>query len=316
MNNTVADSCNCGQSVKSPTLSVVLPIYQEADIIHDILINLLDVLTKSNVTFEVIAVEDGSTDGTADILQALKSQYAGVLFVVQHPYNKGNGAAIKTGIKMARGDIIACMDADGQHNPQDLLRMLPFMHEYDLVVGARTNKYKGSWFRNFANQFYNRLASWLTQFKIEDLTSGFRLFRASVVKRYVHLFPARFSYPTTSTLAFIKGGHNVKYVDIEVNVRQGSSSKIRIFRDGWRFLLLIFKIIVLFEPLKLFLPAAMALFCLGIFSTVYSSCVLGRLYIPNSGVFLFVVSIVVLLLAFIAEQIAALQIIATEKRDI
>jgi glycosyltransferase involved in cell wall biosynthesis len=298
---------------EAPEVSVVLPVYQEREAIRTIITRAVQVLRQIGLTFEVIAVDDGSTDGTCEVLQELSGEFPRYLRIIRHPYNKGNGAAIKSGIRAARGEVIACMDADGQHDPHDLLRMLPYMAEYDLVIGARTQSYQGVWYRNLANRLYNALASWLTQFPIEDLTSGYRVFRASIVKQYVHLFPARFSYPTTSTLAFIKGGHNVKYVPITVRPRQGGKSKIKLVSDGWRFIIIIFKIIVIFEPLRVFLPTALILFLLAVASTAYSMWSLGRLHIPNSGVVLFVVSVLVVLLGLIAEQIAALQILTREE---
>ena len=295
-------------SPSSVKITVVLPAYNETEVIAGVVTQVHNTMEQLGCVYEILVVDDGSTDGTEEKLADLALAYPEVVRVLRHPYNKGNGAAVKTGIRAARGEIIACMDADGQHDPHDLCRMIPYMSEYDLVVGARSQTYQGAWYRNMANKLYNTLASWLTQFPIEDLTSGCRLFRASVVREYIHLFPARFSYPTTSTLAFIKGGYNVKYVPINARPRQGSRSKIKLVHDGWRFLIIIFKIIVIFEPLRVFLPIALALFLLAIASTTYSMWSLGRLHIPNSGVVLSVISVLVTLLGLIAEQIAALQV--------
>jgi len=295
-------------------LSVVLPAYQERDVIREVLARLVQLLGESGLGFEVIVVDDGSTDGTREALDEASVALGPAVRVMRHPYNKGNGAAIKTGIRAARGDVIACLDADGQHDPADVLRLLPYSADYELVVGARTERCRGVWHRTLANWLYNALASWLTRFPIEDLTSGYRLFRASVVKQYVHLFPARFSYPTTSTLAFIKGGYSVKYVPIEASSRQTGRSKISLLGDGWRFVVLIFKIIVIFEPLRVFLPSALAFFLAGVASSAYSTWFLGRPHIPNSGVLLFVMSMLVVLLGLIAEEIAALQVSMHEER--
>ncbi|MEW6740148.1 MAG: glycosyltransferase family 2 protein [Nitrospirota bacterium] len=303
-----AEPCKPMENRNIPQLSVVLPVYQEYDVIRRVIMQLVKTLEQAELSFEIIVVDDGSTDGTREILHDLASSNPKHIHIICHPYNKGNGAAIKTGINAVRGEMIFCMDADGQHDPQNIFHMLPYMSEYDLIVGARTMNYQGKWYRNLANKFYNSLSSWLTKFPIKDLTSGCRLFRASIVKQYVHLFPARFSYPTTSTLAFIKGGHNVKYVPIEVHQRKGNRSKIKPLRDGWRFLIIILKIIVIFEPLRVFLPAAFVLFLLGCFSSTYSMLHLGRLHIPNSGVLLFISSVLIFLLGLISEQIAALHI--------
>ncbi len=296
------------------TLSVVLPVYQERDGVAEVVARTIEVLTEEGVRFEIIAVDDGSTDGSGEVLKELAERYPDVVRVLRHPYNKGNGAAVKTGIRAARGDLVACLDADGQHDPADLVRLLPHAAEYDLVVGARPRGQAGPWHRALANRFYNALASWLTRFPIEDLTSGFRVFRGAVVKQFVHLFPARFSYPTTSTLAFIKGGYSVKYVPITVKARRTGRSKIKLVGDGWRFVLLIVKIIVIFEPLRVFLPTAAVLFVLGVASSVQSTWFLGRPHIPNSGVLLFIVSVLVVLLGLLAEEISALQISVHEAR--
>ncbi|MCZ7572148.1 MAG: glycosyltransferase family 2 protein [Ardenticatenaceae bacterium] len=289
-------------------LSLVLPVYQERDLIRTVITQAIEVLHETGLTFEVIAVDDGSTDGTQVVMQELAREFPDTLRVLHHPYNKGNGAALKTGIRVARGEAIACLDADGQHDPRDLLRMLPSLSDYDMVVGARTRSYQGARHRNLANAFFNSLASWLTDFPVEDLTSGYRVFRAAVIKQYIHLFPNRFSAPTTSTLAFIKGGHNVKYMPINAQPRRGSRSKIKVWSDGWRFLLIMVKIVVIFAPFRVFLPTALMLFLFGCALTFYDVWSLGRLHIPNASVVLFVVSVLVVLLGLIAEQIAALQV--------
>lgn len=290
-------------------LSVIVPVYQECEVIRSTIESLVEVLTSWGGCFEIIVVDDGSTDGTAAVLSELAQQCpAHVLRIITHPYNKGNGAAIKTGMRAALGEIIACMDAGGQHDPQDLLRLLPHVADYDLVVGARTLDHRSAYHRRMANRFFNFLASRLTRFPVQDLTSGFRVFRATVVRQYVHLFPAGFSYPTTSTLAFLKAGRNVKYIPIKTRRRMGNHSKIRALRDGWRFLIIIFKIVVIFEPLRVFLPTALVLLTGAVLSAAYSTLSIGRLYMPNSAVLLFLTGVLVLLLGFMAEQLAALHI--------
>ncbi len=301
MSDTATDS-------PPPYLSVVLPVYQEHDAVEDVVSEVFDVLGDSEYSFELITVDDGSTDGTADVLQATAERLGDRMRIVTHPYNKGNGSAVKSGIRSARGEVVACMDSDGQHDPKDLLRMIAYMDQFDLVVGARTSEYKGPWHRKLGNAFYNSLASWLTRFKIEDLTSGCRMFRASAVRRYLHLFPARFSYPTTTTMAFIKGGHNVKYVPIQARTRRGGDSKISLGRDGSGFVAIMIKMIVLFEPLRIFLPVAIVFFVLGITSSAYGVWSAGRLVIPNSAAVLFVVGVLVVLLGLISEQIATLEV--------
>lgn len=293
--------------------SVVIPVYNEEEAIPTTIKNIIQLFDEMDEDWEIITVDDGSTDNSLVTLKDLEREFQNNLKVIKHPYNKGNGATIKTGIKSAQGDLIICMDIDGQHDPKDILKMLPYLEDYDLVVGARPFKEDGTWYRNFANKFYNRLASKLTGFEIKDLTSGFRIFRVDVVKKFYHLFPQRFSYPTTSTLALLKGGYNIKYVPINIRPRQSGNSKIKIFKDGLQFTSIIFKIILLFEPMKVFLPVTMISFLLGFASMVFSIIQAGRLSIPNSSVILFVLGVLGFLLGVLAEHLTAIQLAIIEE---
>ena len=293
--------------------SVVLPVYNEAQTIPATIKRIVQFFEEKEEDWEIITVDDGSSDESAAVLKEMKAEYSNRIRIFKHPYNKGNGATIKTGIKEARGEIIICMDVDGQHDPQDLSEMLPYLEDYDLVVGARPFKEDGSWYRNLANKFYNKLASMLTDFEIKDLTSGFRIFRAGVVKKFYHLFPQRFSYPTTSTLALLKGGYNIKYVPIHIQPRRAGSSKIKLFKDGLQFTTIIFKIIVLFEPMRVFIPVMFTSFFLGLIAMAISISQLERLYIPNSSLLLFVLGILSFLLGIIAEHLTAIQMAIIEE---
>jgi glycosyltransferase involved in cell wall biosynthesis len=293
--------------------SIVLPVYNEENIIPTTIENIIKVFTKEKLDYEIITVDDGSTDNSATVLKELHDKHPRQLKVITQPYNKGNGATIKTGIKNADGDIIICMDSDGQHDPNDIPKMLPYLSEYDLVVGARPFKKDGAWYRNLANKFYNWLASTLTGFEIKDLTSGFRIFRADVVKKIYHLFPQRFSYPTTSTLALIKCGYNIKYFPINIKTRQFGASKIKLFKDGIQFTTIIIKIIVLFEPIKVFLPISLVSFLLALIAMIISIVQVNRLYIPNSTVILFVLGILSFLLGLLAEHLTAIQLAIIEE---
>ena len=182
-------------------VSVIMPAFNEEAVIG----NVVSKLKQLNIASEIIVVDDCSKDKTAEVAQKAGAK------VIRHPYNKGNGAAIKTGIRNASGDIIVMMDSDGQHDPADVPRLLAPIGEYDMVVGARVKNEKGSTHRNFANRVYNRLATYLCGIKILDLTSGFRSIKKEVVKKFVYLLPNKFSYPTTITMALIRAGHNVKY---------------------------------------------------------------------------------------------------------
>ena len=206
---------------------------------------------------KILVINDGSTDDTAQLAEAAGAR------VVTHPYSKGNGAAIKTGARNASGEVIVFMDADGQHDPADIPRLLARLDAgNDMVVGARQRGSQASWWRGLANRFYNRLASYMTAHRVEDLTSGFRAVRADKFREFLYLLPNGFSYPTTSTMAFFRAGYSVAYEPIHAARRVGKSH-IRLLRDGTRFLLIIFKIGTLFSPLKLFAPVALAMFLLG-----------------------------------------------------
>jgi glycosyltransferase involved in cell wall biosynthesis len=252
---------------------------------------------------EVIVVDDGSTDDTARVAAQAGAR------VISRPYGMGNGAAIKTGARAARGEIIVFMDADGQHDPADIARLLQRIGEgYDMVVGARGAGSQASVGRGLANGFYNRLASWITGHRIADLTSGFRAVRAERFREFLHLLPNGFSYPTTSTMAFFRSAYAVAYVPINAAPRIGRSH-IRPMRDGLRFLLIIFKIATLYSPLKLFGPSAGAFFVLGIGNYAYSFATEHRF--TNMSALMLSAAVIVFLIGLISEQITNL----TYRRD-
>jgi glycosyltransferase involved in cell wall biosynthesis len=224
--------------------------------------------------------------------------------VVHHPYSKGNGAAIKTGARAASGEIIVFMDADGQHDPADITRLLEVLEQgHDMVVGARQKGSQASLGRGLANGFYNKLASWMTGHRVEDLTSGFRAVRADKFREFLYLLPNGFSYPTTSTMAFFRAGYSVAYVPIHAAQRIGKSH-IRLLRDGTRFLLIIFKIGTLFSPVKIFAPVALAMFLLASGWYGYTLYSFGRF--TNMSALLYSGAVMVFLMGLISEQITAL----------
>ncbi|MCD6162862.1 MAG: glycosyltransferase family 2 protein [candidate division Zixibacteria bacterium] len=286
-------------------ISVVLPAYNEAASIGELVEQTLKV---TNNQAEIIVVDDGSTDQTADIAKA-----AGAI-VVKHPYNKGNGASVKTGARSASRDIVVFMDSDGQHDPSDIAALAAMIDKYDLVIGSRSFNKMEYLHRNLANKFYSRLAAYLTEQNIPDLTSGFRAFKRQYLLAFLHLFPNRFSYPTTSTLSFIKAGLNVGFCPINSRKRV-SQSKVKIFRDGFKFFLIILKIIVLFHPFRIFFPVSILSFILGLISGILSIKAEGRLHIPNSATILFVASVFIFLMGLVSEQIASLKMEFLDKRD-
>lgn len=275
-------------------LSVVLPAKNEAAAVGATVARLRELLPDA----EVLVVNDGSSDATATVAADAGAR------VVSHPYSKGNGAAIKTGARAAGGDVIVFMDADGQHDPADIPRLLALIESgHDLVVGARQKGSQASVGRGLANGFYNRLASWMTGHRVEDLTSGFRAVRADKFREFLYLLPNGFSYPTTSTMAFFRAGYSVAYVPIHAARRIGQSH-IRLLRDGTRFLLIIFKIGTLFSPLKIFAPIALVLFSLASFWYGWTWVHTGRF--TNMSALLYTGSVMVFLMGLISEQITAL----------
>jgi len=247
---------------------------------------------------EILLVDDGSTDSTAQVATA-----AGVA-VLRSPYSMGNGAAIKRGAAAARGRVIVFMDADAQHEPDDIDALLAKLGEgYDMVVAARDGGGQASRSRGLANGLYNRLSGWMTGHEIRDLTSGFRAVRADKFREFLHLLPNGFSYPTTITMAFFRSAYAVAYVPVQVKQRIGKSH-IRPLRDGVRFLLIIFKIATLYSPLKLFAPVAATFFMLGVGYYGYTYAYEHRF--TNMSALLFSASVIVFLIGLISEQITNL----------
>lgn len=275
-------------------LSVVLPAKNESEAIGET----IRTIHSLGIVDEILVINDGSTDSTQ-----LVAEQAGAI-VISHPYSKGNGAAIKTGARAAQGDIIVFMDADGQHNPQDIPRLLQKIEDgYDLVVGARQKGSQASLGRGLANSLYNSLASYMTEKRVEDLTSGFRAVRAEKFREFLYLLPNGFSYPTTSTMAFFRAGYSVTYVPIHAAKRIGKSH-IQPLKDGIRFFLIIFKIATLFSPLKMFLPIALILFLMATGWYGYTLYEFHRF--TNMSALLYTGSIMIFLMGLISEQITAL----------
>lgn len=282
------------------SISIILPAKNEAEGLR----RTLPALRRQMPDAEIIVVDDGSSDETAAVAAA-----EGVR-VLSSPYAMGNGAAIKRGARAARGDILVFMDADGQHDPACIPRLLERLDEgFDMVVGARNWAGQAGVHRGAANAFYNWLASRMTGFRVMDLTSGFRVVRAGKFREFLHLLPNGFSYPTTSTMAFFRSAYPVAYEPIPVARRLGKSH-LKPIRDGVRFLLIIFKIATLYSPLKLFVPTAALFFLTGLGYYAYTFFNYGRL--TNMSTLFFSASVIVFLIGLVSEQITAL----TYRRDI
>jgi len=275
-------------------ISIVLPAKNEAAALK----SLLPRLRSAQPDAEIVIVDDGSTDDT----QQLCAQ-TGIRSVKQ-PYSMGNGAAIKRGAREARGDTLVFMDADGQHDPDDIAALVARLDSgYDMVVGARNWSGQAGVGRGIANAIYNWLASWITGFAVLDLTSGFRAVRADKFREFLHLLPNGFSYPTTITMAFFRSAYAIAYEPLAVHQRVGKSH-IKPLRDGIRFLLIIFKIATLYSPLKLFVPASALFFLLGTTNYAYTFYTSNRL--TNMSTLMWSAAVIVFLIGLISEQITAL----------
>ena len=278
-------------------ISIVIPAYNEGEGIKDVLNGIRDTL-KEDLDYEILVVDDGSTDETAEIVKN-----EGVR-LIQHSYNRGYGAALKTGTKHARGDFVLYMDADSQHNPKDIIELLKHMNKNDMVVGARTKESSIPFTRRIGKTILTFIANYLSETKIPDLNSGLRLVRKNVVIEFIHLLPNTFSFTTTITLACIKSGYNIKYVPINTTERVGDS-KINPFRDGFRFIMLILRTVVLFDPLKVFLPVSIVLFIFGFLELVRE--VVFSLSIWSTSMLLLLSSILIFFFGLLADQISILR---------
>lgn len=275
-------------------VTILLPAYNEDKVIGGTIRKIRSMYPE----FEVLVVDDGSSDTT------LQEAMAAGANVWPHPYNMGNGAAIKSGLRCAQGEWVIMMDADGQHQPEDIARLLEHKDRYDMVVGARTRQSETSMHRDVANWLYNSFASYVTKFNVEDLTSGFRLVRLSVARQFIYLLPNTFSYPSTLTLGYLRSGRSVKYIPIQTRARVGKS-KIKLLRDGTRFFLIITKITTLFSPLRVFLPISVSLFALGLCYYAYTFCTQGRF--TNMSALLFNSAIIIFMIGLVAEQISQMR---------
>jgi glycosyltransferase involved in cell wall biosynthesis len=282
-------------------VSVIIPAFEEGAAVADV----ITTLQKAAAWGEIIVVDDGSSDDTARYAIEAGAE------VARHPYNKGNGAAVKTGIRRASREYVLIIDADGQHQPVDALRLVQHLGEYDLVVGARSRRSQAGAARRIGNDVLNALASYLAERRIPDLTSGFRAARRQCLVEFLHLLPNGFSTPTTTTLSFLRAGYNVRFEPIEARQRTGTS-KIKLRSDGPKFFLILLKVITIFSPLKIFLPISVGTFALGVIYGLGNYALYSR--IPNGAVILLMFSAMVFLVGLVSEQIATLRFQAASDR--
>src|SRR6185312_15421393 len=260
--------------------SIVIPACNEADAVGALITS----LRSAAPWLEILVVDDGSIDDTGARAAAAGAR------VIRHPYNKGNGAAVKTGIRQSSGAFVLIMDADGQHQPADAARLVAELGAYDLVIGARSSETQASTLRRAGNTVLNGVASYLTEQPIPDLTSGFRAARRECLVEFLHLLPNGFSTPTTTTMAFLKAGYSVRFEPIAAVRRQGAS-KIRLGSDGVGFFLILLKVITIYSPLRIFAPVSVAAFAAGAAYALWT--IATQSHVTNSSVLLILTSIVI-----------------------
>jgi glycosyltransferase involved in cell wall biosynthesis len=280
--------------------SVIIPAHNEAAAVGEVVRG----LCAAARWHEILVVDDGSTDATGET-----AQRAGAA-VIRHPYRKGNGAAVKSGIRRATGEYILIIDGDGQHRTEDAVRIVSRLGDYDLVVGARAGSTQATQSRKVGNSVLNTLASYLADHHIPDLTSGLRGARRSMLAEFVHLLPNGFSTPTTTTLAFIRAGYNVAFEPIDARPRIGDS-KIRFVSDGTKFLLIVMRVVTIFSPLRIFAPLSMGALAVG--GTYGLWTIVMEQHVTNTSVVLIVLGVVVFLIGLISEQISALRFEGRER---
>ena len=274
--------------------TVVIPAYNEGHSIAAVVGDLLAV----GPWREIVVVDDGSTDDTSTAAREAGAQ------VVRHPYNKGNGAAVKSGIRAATGTHLLIIDGDGQHRPEDAARLLARLAEYDLVVGARPASTQASVGRRLGNALLNALASRLTAHRIPDLTSGFRAARTEHFREFLHLLPNGFSTPATTTLAFLRAGYSVAFEPTAARPRRGTS-KIRLTRDGFKFLLILLRVVTIYSPLRVFVPISAVSLAGGIGYALWT--IATQSHVTNTSVLLTVLGVLTFLIGLVSDQISALR---------
>ena len=276
-------------------ISIIIPACNEAQTIGELVAR----VRQLHPDAEIIVIDDGSSDQTAETAQQAGAD------VYRHAYNIGNGAAIKSGIRAATGDVLVFMDGDGQHDPEDIKRLLQQIPEYDMVVGARSLRNQSSVLRALGNAVYNRFASYAANFTIRDLTSGFRAIKSDIARNFLYLLPNTYSYPTTLTLGVLRTGRSVKYLAITTAKRVKGKSRVKLLQDGVRFFMIITRIATLYSPMRVFLPVSFCMFVLGMIRYMYTLITEGRF--TNMSALLFVSSVIIFMMSLISEQITQMR---------
>ena len=285
------------------SVSLIIPAYNESEG----LALLTGEIRKRAPSAELLIIDDGSTETVQPCADSEGAR------IIRHPYNIGNGAAVKSGIRAAKGEVLVIMDGDGQHDPADISRLLEYSDQYDMVVGARTHGQQASWSRSVINGLFNRLASYVTGYAIKDLTSGFRAMRAETARDLLPMLPNGYSWPTTSTLVLLRSGLSVKYVSINARPRTQGLSRIRPVRDAVRFFLIIMKICTLYSPFRIFVPVSAAMFVLGLINYLHTYFTAGRF--TNMSALLFTAGVIVFMMGLISEQISQISLLRRHVRS-
>lgn len=286
------------------SLTVIIPAFNEGE--H--LSVLVEQIKNKNPEIELLVIDDGSTDSPlADRYSHFVDNY------IVHPYNMGNGAAIKSGIRAASGKFLLFMDGDGQHDPADIDKLLEHVKRFDMIVGARTVKQQASLARGWMNRLFNQLATYVTGFQVEDLTSGFRLMRSQTAMDLLPMLPNGYSWPTTSTLVLLRSGLSIKYVPVNVAPRKQGRSRIRPLHDGIRFFLIILKVCTLYSPFRIFLPVSAGMFLLGLLNYLYTYLNTGRF--TNMSALMFTTSVIIFMMGLVSEQISQISFLRHRVRQ-
>ncbi len=293
----------------SPKITVIIPAFNEGEVIGGVIGRIRAVVNTLDPDNEIIVIDDGSKDNTAQ-----SARDAGAR-VIEHPYNIGNGAAVKTGIRNAHGKILVTIDGDGQHDPNDIVKLVNRIGPYDMVVGSRNRASDTAAHRDVANRVFNSLATYVSGRKIEDLTSGFRAIKAHIARQFVYLLPNQFSYPTTITLSVVRAGYSLGYESIRFARREGKTkSKIKPLRDGLRFLMIILKIAVFYAPLKIFVPVSIFIFLVGVAYGLMRIFILNAPYGQTSALLMSTAALI-FMVGLVSEQIAQLRFDRSESNN-
>lgn len=283
-------------------LTIIIPVYNEEKGIKNTIEVLNKFIEQEDKKWEILVINDGSSDRTKEILKEMS-----YIRVIYHPLNKGYGAALKTGIRNSDTDYVSFYDADGQHNPKDLNNLYINIEDFDMLVGQRGADSHQSWVRKPGKLVLGKVANFLTGRKIPDLNSGLRVVNRELIKNLLHLFPDGFSFSTTSTVAFMNLGYNVGYTPIKVAKRVGKSS-VKQLRDGTNTLMLILRLVILFNPLKIFMPVSFTLIFIGIMYELFWGIILiDSFKLVQGALLLFLVGVMIFFFGLVVDQISELR---------